>query len=142
MSSTHQKKHTKITRVRELSPCSTPDTTYAKVLKEQGSMHFQIEIIKTKEMINSVKAHLKGKKPPRIQKDDIVKIQLDDSTTTSKYFIVGKYTPAQVRDLRSRGEIKQLCISESNIGTHVAFEGEIIYEENGKEDLTAIIDDI
>ena len=139
--STHTKKHQKTTGVRDLSPCSTPDTDYAEVLKEQGSLHFQIKCIKTQETINSVRAHLKGKKPPRITKGDIVKILLDKSTSTSKYFIVGKYTPTQVRELRSRGEIKQLCISEASFGTHVAFEGETIYKETGEEDIDALIDD-
>jgi translation initiation factor IF-1 len=141
-SSTHTKKHQRTTRIRDLSPCTTSDTSYAKVLKEQGSLHFQIEIIETKEKIHSVKAHLKGKKPPRILIGDVVKILRDTSTSTPKYYIIGKYLPAQVSDLRSRGEIKEARISESNIGTHVAFEGEIIYKDTGEEDLDATIDNI
>lgn len=125
---THKTKHSKRTGFNELQ-YSTENELYGTINCDLGNATFEVTIHNTNKIIQAKAcgAIIKGPKKQRLSKGDIILIQPDSSTTSKeKYFIIYKYSPDDVRHLRSEGhltQIKEICDKNKPI---VAFENDVI----------------
>ena len=137
---THQSKHKKHTGSNELQYREEGEE-YAVINGDKGDARFEVTIYSTKQ-ITMAKARgsiIHGPKKQRLSKGDMVLLQRDDcSTASSKYYILIKYSPEEVKRLRKAGELTQIKEADEGEAVIVAFENVVIVK---KQDDVAIDDD-
>jgi translation initiation factor IF-1 len=126
---THQKKHIKrVSGNKELQVKQNEFEQYGEIISEKGDLRFEVKVIKTGvlALAKARQAIAKGPKKTRIIKGDIVLLQLDEATTgRDKYFIIHKYSPDDVKQLRKAGELS-IIAGEEDDEVKIAFEEEAV----------------
>lgn len=139
--STHQKKHIKNQGTRELVYRNVAmKEFYAIINSNKGDARFEVTVVENNQtvMAKARGAIIKGPNKKRLEKGDMVLIQQDESNSSGdKYFILHKYTPDDVKQLRRSGELAQVREVEADETTTVAFENEVVAAK--KEEI--VIDD-
>ena len=139
--STHQKKHIKNQGTRELVYRNVAmKEFYAIINSNKGDARFEVTVVENNQtvMAKARGAIIKGPNKKRLEKGDMVLIQQDESNSSGdKYFILHKYTPDDVKQLRRSGELAQVREVETDETTTVAFENEVVAAK--KEEI--VIDD-
>jgi len=125
--STHKKKHTQGLSNKELM-IKGENQEYATIQLPHGDCRFTCLLLNG----NTLKAKLKGKMTKvRIEKNDFVLIQKDDSTTEKDiYYIVNKYEASEKAKLQKLGELKT---RSNTTGPAIIMAGETIVENNDDE---------
>jgi initiation factor 1A len=139
--STHQKKHIKNQGTRELVYRNVAmKEFYAIINSNKGDARFEVTVVENNQtvMAKARGAIIKGPNKKRLEKGDMVLIQQDESNSSGdKYFVLHKYTPDDVKQLRRSGELAQVREVEADETTTVAFENEVVAAK--KEEI--VIDD-
>ena len=145
---THQKKHVKRHGyIMELKYRNDEEgEEYAEILSEMGNCRFEVKLI-SDDTIYIAKAKgtlIKGPKRERLQKDDLVLLQLDNSTSEKKYYIIHKYSPDDRKMLKKAGQLATIKNAASHMTeekVHVLFanESDLISKNTGCDDV--LIDD-
>jgi translation initiation factor IF-1 len=126
---THKTKHIKKKIVFNELHYSTENELYGTINCDLGNATFEVTIHNTNKIIQAKAcgAIIKGPKKQRLNKGDMILVQLDTSTTSKeKYFIIHKYSPDDVKNLRLQGhltQIKEICDKNKPI---VTFENDVI----------------
>lgn len=128
---THQKKHVKRKNNDFILKIDSENQEYAEVLAPRGCSRFEVKIIKNNEIVNvKLRGALShGPSKQRIEKNNIVLIHLDKSTTDGdKYFIIHKYSSEDVKKLQKLGELTQFKVNndEDDDDDDLFFESDII----------------
>jgi translation initiation factor IF-1 len=125
---THQKKHIKrVSGPKELQVKQNEFEQYGEIVSEKGDLRFEVKLIKTNvlALAKARQAIAKGPKKTRIVKGDIVLLQQDEATTgRDKYFIIHKYSPDDIKQLRKAGELS--VIAEQEDEATILFEEEAV----------------
>ena len=127
---THLKKHVKkrVSGNKELQIKQGENEQYGEIVGEKGDLRFEVKLIKNSALTiaKARKAITSGPNKTRILKSDIVLLQLDETTTgRDKYFIIHKYSPEDVKQLKKAGELS-VIVSELEEQSTVAFEDEAV----------------
>lgn len=126
---THLKKHVKrVSGNKELQVKQGENEQYGEIVGEKGDLRFEVKLIKNSALTiaKARKAITSGPNKTRILKSDIVLLQLDETTTgRDKYFIIHKYSPEDVKQLKKAGELS-VIVSELEEQSTVAFEDEAV----------------
>jgi translation initiation factor IF-1 len=129
--STHQKKHVKnrYTAPKELI-FKDKDEEYATIVASKGDARFEI-ILFCNNVSCIAKARgslINGPKRQKINKDDIVLIQKDTSTSDTKYYIIHKYSPDDIKQLKNSGELA--IFNKNNYDIQILFDGDVQNRKN------------
>ena len=132
---THKSRNTKHTGSRELQYRQDGEE-YATINGDKGDARFEVTIFSTDEvtLAKARGAIIRGPKKQRLLKGDLVLLQRDDSTTGDKYFILQKYSPDEVKQLRKAGELTQVREIEDE-GVTIAFEGDVIFKKHDEVEI-------
>lgn len=126
---THQKKHIKNTGTKSKELLVKQEgEEYAEVLKAIGSdARFSCKLYDgNKEVTAKLTGRLiKGPHKQRIVTGDLVLLQLDESTSDKKYFVIHKYSSDDKKQLAKNGEFKHITSTETVGETVVAMEDEV-----------------
>jgi translation initiation factor IF-1 len=138
--STHQKKHIKHTgrntRNNELHLADPKvGTAYGRVTAAKGSCRFEVVTISDNKTYNSgLRGKMQGKGGPsnRINVGDLVLLEHDACTTTKdNYYIVHKYSPADIRTLEKKGELTTVKAMSEEAST-------IVFEKDSYDTMTLV----
>jgi initiation factor 1A len=138
---THQKKHTRTRGPRDLVFKEGNNEEYAKITEKYGECRFGCELLNGEIVIAKLRTAIKKK--GRVEKEDLVLLQKDNSTTTKdKYYIINKYTLDEKKKLMKTGELAITRTCET-VGTIIRMDNEVAekYETEIEID-DSFIDDI
>ena len=136
---THTKKHVKRNfKSTELIYRSENDCEeYARITDLAGDYRFRVTIISNNvtTLAKARGALISGPKKQRLERGNLVLIQMDDSTTNKeKYFIIHKYTPEDEKKLSKAGQLVQIVKNDENDELiNVLFESDVINKDNNEQ---------